>query len=363
MGIRYDRDSRRATNGPMFFFSIVKDETFAEQIRSAFLSGLSFYAYRYPEDHMLCYGSSEGYIKGIGTPGFTIGLFSPEKPYITIPYHYQPGLKNSLGNISFYNFPHVSTSFEEYKDEVSHIIESLKKGDGSKVVAARVIVENNPIDIAEEFYSLCQRFPKGFIFCFGTPATGCWIGASPELLLESKNGLISSMSLAGTRQIGTDEPWDDKNIEEQKIVTDYISEIFNRNGLKPEISEPYTKEAGSIEHICTEIRGIRDKELGMKDKCWLEKLLRELSPTPALCGYPKQFALKEIDKYEKFDRGCYGGFCGPFRSSDDFHFNVVLRCAALTQKSHCIYVGGGITSKSDVSKEWRETEIKYRSIK
>lgn len=363
MGIRYDRDSRRPTNGPMFFFSIIKDETFAEEIRNAFLSGLSFYAYRYPDNHMLCYGSSEGYVKGIGIPGFTIGMFSPEKPIITIPYHPHPEHKNASDNFSYYNFPDDSTSREEYREEVSHIIESLKKGEGSKVVAARVIVENKPIDIAEEFYSLCQRFPKGFIFCFGTPATGCWIGASPELLLESNNGLVNSMSLAGTRQIGTEEPWDDKNIEEQKIVTDYISEIFHRNGLKPEISETYTKEAGLIEHICTEIHGKRDEAWGIKDERQLEKLLRDLSPTPALCGYPKEFALKEIERYENFDRGCYGGFCGPFRSFDDFHFNVVLRCAALTQQHHCIYVGGGITSKSDVSKEWTETEIKYRSIK
>lgn len=362
MGIRYDRDSRRATNGPMFFFSIIKDETFAEEIRSAFLSGLSFYAYRYPNDRMLCYGSAEGYIEGIGTPGFTIGLFSPDLPFITIPYQLRPDLKNTSSTTSFYNFPTSSTSYEAYSREVNHIIETLKKGKGSKVVAARVIITDSSPDIAEDFYELCQKLPEAFVFCFGTPATGCWIGASPELLLESKNGFVCSMSLAGTRPVATVGEWDEKNIEEQKIVTDYISQIFTKNGVWPEIGETFTRQAGSIEHICTDIRGINDYRGGTKDEKWIERLLRDLSPTPALCGYPKNFALKMIQEYEHFDRGCYGGFCGPFHSIDDFHFNVVVRCSSFDQKRKCIYAGGGITVRSDIGAEWKETELKASSF-
>ncbi|MCH5226589.1 MAG: chorismate-binding protein [Muribaculaceae bacterium] len=349
MGIRYERDSRRATNGPLIFFSIAKDEAFEEEIRSAFISGLSFYAYRFPNDSMMCYGSSEGYEVGLDHPGFVIGRFEPGLPIITIPYN---GAKSNDTSIESYEMPDTSTKYEEYSKEVEGIVASLQNHPKSKVVAARVLIKENEFDIAELFYTLCQRFPDAFVFCFSTPATGCWIGASPELLLSGREDNLQSMALAGTRPLGAIGEWDKKNIEEQRIVTDYISDIFKAQNLFPSIGNPQTLATGKIEHICTGISATRDKDFN------LEKMIRALSPTPALCGEPKDFALKKIHEYEKFDRGCYGGFCGPYHSISDFSFNVVLRCASLTERKICLYAGGGITNHSDVESEWKETEMK-----
>ena len=117
MGIRYDKTNRKATNGPMFFFSIMQDELFAEEIRSAFISGLSFYAYRFPGDTMLTYGSSEGYVEGLGEPGFVIGRFLPDMPLITIPnkgLSVEKSKRQGLENLteSKFEFPLASTSYE-----------------------------------------------------------------------------------------------------------------------------------------------------------------------------------------------------------------------------------------------------------
>ena len=87
-----------------------------------------------------------------------------------------------------------------------------------------------------------------------------------------------------------------------------------------------------------------------------------MSPTPALCGSPKEKALKIIKENEDFDRGCYGGYCGPFHSTGDFTFNVVLRCASVTDRRYCLYAGGGITSESIVSAEWFEIESKIKNV-
>ena len=355
MGIRFEKDSRRATNGPLIFFSILKDETFAEEIRGAFISGLSFYAYRFPNDNMMTFGSSESYIEGIGTPGFVIGMFNPELPFITIPYKASIPSSHPLALPSpFYTFPKHSTSFEQYTGEVETFIKKLKGQPDSKIVAARVLIKEASFDIAEHFYKFCEKFPDAFVFCFSTPATGCWIGASPELLLKGSGEYLSSMALAGTRKADTCTPWDTKNILEQKIVTDYIKEIFRVNGLNPEVNQTFTKVTGRIQHICTPIYA----KISEDTKLDFRSLLKSLYPTPALCGYPKDFAMREILKLENFDRGCYGGFCGPFRSIHDFHFNVVLRCASVTEKEICIYAGGGITENSSVIAEWEETNLK-----
>ena len=372
MGIRFERDSRRATNGPMIFFSILKDETFEEEIRSAFISGLSFYAYRFPNDTMMSYGSSEGYVEGLDTPGFAIGFFDSEKPIITIPYS---GIKSNEAIGSLYTIPERSTTYDEYSREVEEIIKALEGKPASKIVAARVIVNDTVFDIAEKFYELCQRFPEAFVFCFSTPATGCWIGASPELLLESRNGQLRTMALAGTRVKSKEEGvstvfrtggdplygWDEKNKEEQKIVADYIVDIFRQQGLKVTAEESFTKSAGKVEHICTPIFASLPESSGFSPICSdfrLTELLRSLSPTPALCGNPKDFALEKIRELEHFDRGCYGGFCGPYHSPEEFTFNVIIRCAAVSQHRYGIYVGGGITSRSTVASEWLETQHK-----
>ncbi|MDE6299788.1 MAG: chorismate-binding protein, partial [Muribaculaceae bacterium] len=65
---------------------------------------------------------------------------------------------------------------------------------------------------------------------------------------------------------------------------------------------------------------------------------------------------------ERNARGCYGGFCGPYRSAEDFTFYVNLRCAQIERERYCIYSGGGITLKSDTEKEWEETELKATTI-
>ena len=244
MGVRFDKDNRRPTNGPMIFFSILKDEAFEEEIRSAFVNGLSFYAYRFANDSMFSYGASEGFVEGIGEAGFVIGMFNPALPFITIPYR---GGKKKGDIAPLYKMPHESTSFESYSREVEKIISHLQGHPDSKVVAARVLVKENPsFDIADKFYELCKRFPESFIFCFSTPVTGCWIGASPELLLSGEIGIIKSMALAGTRKVDCKEPWDRKNIEEQSIVKDFICNIFQQNGLNPIPEDTFTKRAGSI---------------------------------------------------------------------------------------------------------------------
>lgn len=354
MGIRFDKDSRRATNGAMIFFSDPSSQQIvAEEIRGAIVSGLCFYCYRLPGSTMLSFGSSEGYLEGLEEPGFVIGLFNPALPVITIPYS---GVNRKQENGAIYNFPEKSTSCEEYEHEVGGIIQDLKSMAHGKVVACRVSVKEERQDPAEIFFDLNSRFPEAMVFCFYTPATGFWIGASPELLLMADEQGVESMALAGTRPAGSEEAWDGKNVEEQQIVVDYIMRIFSAYGLQPVKGETFSRKTGKIEHICTPVWGIpvdSQKELA--------KLLKELSPTPALCGQPKEFALEEIKKYEKFDRGCYGGFCGPFHSVRDFSFNVVLRCASLNERKICYYTGGGITSESEIKKEWIETKLKLEN--
>lgn len=362
MAIRFDKDTRRATNGPMIFFSDPSAEiSLSEEIRGAIEARLSFYAYRRPGDMMISFGSSESVAEGLGVPGFVIARFLPELPYLTIPYrpletkHIQrPSAGMSVPRLS-------STTREAHSAEINAIIRALKETGHGKVVAARVIVDEVGIDVAATFSSLCRKYPDAFAFCFSTPMTGCWIGASPELLLEAHSGMLHTMALAGTRSAGADGPWDIKNIEEQQMVTDFISDTFKRNSLQTVIGETFSRKAGIVEHLCTPISAtVETTQLSSES---LSDLLHDLSPTPALCGHPRNLALDIIKEYESFPRGCYGGFCGPYHSPGDFSFFVNLRSALVESERVSIFAGGGITHLSSPEEEWIETEMKSETIR
>lgn len=358
MGIRFEYGARKATNGPMIFFSDpISEINLKEEIRGAIGSHLSFYAYRMPGDSLISFGSSEGIIEGIGTPGFVIAPFLPDDITYTIPYSHVSRSEHGRR----YGFPDHSTTQEEHKEEIRLIKNALTPLGIGKVVASRVKIDYRTVDLGATFLSLAKAYPDAFIFCFATPATGAWIGATPELLLSVEKGHLHTMALAGTMPATSEDPWDEKNIEEQRLVTEHILSTLSNHGIEATTSAPFSKCAGKIKHICTlidaeSVSTVFENPSGLKD------LLSDLSPTPAVCGSPRDTALEIIKTSENFSRAYYGGFCGPFHSPIDFSFYVSLRCGQIESDRYALFAGGGITLQSEVVSEWIETEMKLSTM-
>lgn len=268
-------------------------------------------------------------------------------------------------------------SKDEYVDAVNDIIRECRRRNG-KTVYSRVIPGHNQlIDIPAAACELFNTFPDSFRFLYYTPMTGCWLGASPESLLDfdMDTRRVSTMAFAGTRPASAeDAPWDDKNLRENLFVADYIRDIFRGFGIEPEISEPYTVRYGAIQHLRRDISAILPAGMDFPE------LLDKLNPTPALCGTPLRDAIADIRKHELHDRDCYGGFVGiyrdlrpdpeisgtsvksdagyPFRGFKSF---VNLRSARISTGPDGrfeVIAGGGIIAASDPLSEWEETEAK-----
>lgn len=256
--------------------------------------------------------------------------------------------------------------FSSYAASVARIKEYLAKcNPEGKVVFSRRMKIGFPGDIKRVFLSLCRQYPDAFVFCFSTPESGCWIGASPELLLQKKDGKLHTMALAGTRPSDTPPStlWDRKNIHEQKIVVSYIHKMLSDSGLKVWLGETFTKKAGPIEHICTLIEAslpMSDPELSFP----MSQFICRFSPTPALCGSESREELGLINQLEDSPREFYGGWCGPTGIDSDFSYFVNLRSAKLSAdgKEAVLFVGGGITIASDPQAEWEETERKATTL-
>ena len=258
-----------------------------------------------------------------------------------------------------FHFKYNSTTECDHKHAVEQVSRSFKS-DSEKTVLSRILVNKfaeHPVDVAYKYF---HKHPSCFRYILSLPNYGIWFGATPELLLEyNRNDYeLATMSLAGTRTVSDLGAWDRKNTLEHNIVTKYICNILSNHGLS--VDEP--RESGvkfnNIEHLCHLIKAHGFVQV--------VSLLADLSPTPAVCGWPKEEAFNQIINAEKHSRLLYGGYVGT-TSSDYTHLFVNLRCAFADLQDdnsaiYTLFAGGGITSHSDPDIEWKETELKLESL-
>ncbi|MBD5225548.1 MAG: hypothetical protein HDS68_06240 [Bacteroidales bacterium] len=251
-----------------------------------------------------------------------------------------------------------SMTYEDYINAVAQIIEICRLRNG-KTVFSRTICGKTPCDgdnyswgqTANRFFT---RFHDAFRYICYSAKTGGWMGATPELLLEYNKitGQFHTVAIAGTRKKNNSGilEWDEKNIRENRFVSEYIQNVLSAIGIKVTVSPLRNVTYGYIEHLCADIYGIASP-----DK--LSDIIDAINPTPALCGFPKNEALADLAIYEPHKRYLYGGFIG-IDSVDRYRAYVNLRCIHFHHNDYCIYGGGGIVAESSPETEYEETVAK-----
>lgn len=295
--------------------------------------------------------------------GFAISMFDSknQSPYLIQP---ECDVDSTLSASSTEELPSLqlepwgeTTKKDDYIIAVERIIERLKSR-GGKTVYSRAVTGQVACRWGDVISDYFERFPLAFRYVYYIPETGFWLAASPEILLtESRNAThFETMSLAGTRKYSPIElPWDLKNKEEHDIVTQYIVDTLNAMGINADILPYENIRYGNIEHLCNRI-------IGKRNNSGLYEIANQLSPTPALAGYPLRDALQDIKDFERHPRYCYGGYVTT-NDSNGFYAYVNLRCVHFSHERYCIYGGGGITAMSDALAEWEETESKMQVLR
>lgn len=310
--------------------------------------------------------------------GFIFSPFSKKLPSVWLNadtilkgYHFEsieieagPGVRDiSITPASY------AVSKDEYLDQIESILAAISAEEITKVVLSRVLdIEfDKKKETALLFDTLSTNLSQAFVYLINTPGIGCWIGATPELLLSAENKstctkemgsafAIQTMALAGTRPFGTEEKWNHKEIEEQEWVSKYIEDALKTSGCEEiQKSGTYTCPAANVEHLRTDFKANIDISK-------LDQLLNRLHPTPAVCGLPKNKALELISQIELHDRAYYSGFLGPVDPKHNLSLFVNLRCMEIHPISASLYVGGGLTADSNPEAEWNETIIKSRTL-
>ena len=292
--------------------------------------------------------------------GFVFAPFSHTNQFTYIPNHHVAQLDIPEPKVRT-NTPTATDTTEQktyYNDLVANAIVAIGKGDIHMVVVSRLHKQAFKHNIAESFVRLLNAYPNAMVYYWSHPQTGTWMGATPETLLNLTGGKCKTMALAGTLAYEDNKhpKWSSKEVEEQQMVTDFIKQqlevLYPNEAIKP--SEVYTKRAGNLLHRCA------DFEFNINEVALVD-LVQSLHPTPAVSGVPVSKSLEFIKGHETHERKYYAGFLGPTHN-EAAHLYVNLRCAAVEKSQLTLYVGGGITSESNIAAEWEESQRKAETL-
>jgi isochorismate synthase len=253
-----------------------------------------------------------------------------------------------------------------FENLVKRGVDAIHKGVFEKVVLSRkeeVLLRQ--FDLETVFKKLISFYPTAFKSCFFHPKIGLWMGATPEQFLKINQRALQTVALAGT-QIATNKEqviWQEKEIEEQRLVTEFITSSLQNKVSELTLSSPYSFKAGNLWHIKTDISATA------KSKKAIKEIILALHPTSAVCGLPKETAKAFILKNESYEREYYSGFLGElnidlatFRTEQsDLYVN--LRCMKIVGDEAQLFIGCGITKDSVPGDEFIETLNKSMTMR
>ncbi len=251
-----------------------------------------------------------------------------------------------------------------WRAAVTTILEEIAAGHLDKAVLAReVLVEaDRPFARAELLRRLAARGAGAYLY-----ASGGFIGASPELLVNRSGRLARSRPLAGTVPRGA-SPAEEaaslawlrtsaKEALEHRLVVDAVTGALAKAADRVEVAATQIVRLPTVAHLGTEVSA----SLGDPPPSALD-LVALLHPTPAVAGTPPQAALDLLARLEPSSRGLYAGPVGWVDGAGDGEWAVALRCAVLEGRRARLFAGAGIVAGSDPDAEWDETASKLRAM-
>jgi len=257
-----------------------------------------------------------------------------------------------------------NADLSRWVDAVDAALGSIAAGSLEKVVLARTRTYSalQAIDPCAVLAALQLEEPSAF-HCMIEPHEGsAFVVASPERLFHREGKQVRTEAVAGTSARGPDGGGDDrlagrllgsdKNRREHEIVVRRI-----KTALAPIVvgvtqeESPTIMRLRHVQHLVTAVSAL------LRDGVGDEQLLRQLHPTPAVCGLPIDAARAFIREHERMHRGLYAGVVGVVAGGLS-EFAVAIRGALVHGSDITAYAGAGIVRGSDPDAEWLETERK-----
>ena len=282
----------------------------------------------------------------------------------------QPQLAETVPALapSTFTFSDGTLTSDEWKKRVTEVINRVNTNGVDKVVLARDIVANSDseIDARPILKTLSSEYPSTWVF-----SVDGLVGATPELLLRLSRGMVTSRVLAGTIPKTGDDEKDlalaaslarsSKDLEEHEYAVRSVADALDPFCSSTNVPEsPFVLHLANVMHLATDVTGAL---IESKQHVDAFSLLKNLHPSAAVCGTPRNLAFDVIDEIEGMDRGRYAGPVGWIDASGDGELGIALRCGQITDRKIRIFAGCGIVAGSIPEKEVEESNAKMIPMK
>ena len=195
------------------------------------------------------------------------------------------------------------------------------------------------------------------------------IGASPELLVKVKDGIVEIRPIAGTRQRGETDEEDkvlaedlinnEKECAEHLMLLDLGRNDVGRVSEYGSVTIPENMVIENYSHVMHIVSDVKGKLA--KDKDSFDALMSGF-PAGTVTGAPKIRAMEIIHELEPDRRDIYSGAVGFFDFTGNINTCIAIRTMIMKNGTVHFQSGAGIVHDSDPTKEFDESVNKAKAI-
>lgn len=260
-----------------------------------------------------------------------------------------------------------------WQDAVARAVDEIRAGRLDKVVLARDVVARTeePLDPRWVLHRLAADYASCWTF-----AVDGLLGATPELLVRSQKGLVTSRVLAGTiRRTGDDDAdlaraailaHSSKDLEEHEYAVESLTRALEPFCSSTNVPEtPFVLHLPNVLHLATDVTAVLSGD-GLGPAPTSLALAAALHPTAAVAGTPTEAACALIGRIEGMERARYAGPVGWLGADGDGEWGIALRSAELDPADPHrlrLFAGCGIVAASVPSAELAESEAKLEPMR
>lgn len=252
-------------------------------------------------------------------------------------------------------------------DWVNQALVEIKSGELTKIVLANETTFHLKQAInAYDFLAESEKQNQGcYHFLWAENPHSVFVGSTPERLFAREYNLLLTEALAGTASVSESEEetqsqanWllnDEKNLKENWLVVEDISQNLRKQVESFDVSNVELKPLRKVQHLIRKIRANLTAHYADVN------ILKAIHPTAAVSGLPQQQAKMILSEIETFDRGWYAGTLGVMSDACS-EFCVAIRSAFIEAHRIRVFAGAGIVAGSQPLEEWKEIERKAAGL-
>jgi anthranilate synthase component 1 len=255
-----------------------------------------------------------------------------------------------------------------YEAGVAQLVDDIHVGEMLQAVLARRFSLPCSVGPLQVYRSLRRINPSPHLFAIDLGPDRSLLGASPELLVRVRDGVVATRPIAGTRPRSADAEEDlalehdlladEKELAEHAMLVDLARNDVGRVAKAGSVRVPALhaiERYSHVMHIVSEVEG------ELRDDRDAFDAVRSVFPAGTLSGAPKVRAMQAIADLEAEQRGPYGGAIG-FFAPDDVEAAITIRSMVLKDGTAYVQAGAGIVADSVPERESAEVAAKAGAI-